>query len=201
MFENDRQLVTAVVRGDPGAADEFMARYGAMIWRVLTRTMRLAPDRAADVFQELMLRLFQYRCRVLESWRGDSSLATWLLVVTRRFALDVLRAEKRRPDADHGEPTASADPPSGDPSPEDAAMLAERAAALDACRALLGPADRRLIELRHDRGLAYAAIADEMGWTVNHVGVALGRAERRLADLLRQHHPGLFEEARPHDVM
>jgi len=48
--------------------------------------------------------------------------------------------------------------------------------------------DRDLIQRRYYQEQSYREIADALGLTVNHVGVALYRAESRLKLILKKHH-------------
>ena len=54
--------------------------------------------------------------------------------------------------------------------------------------ARLSERDRDLIHRRYYQEQSYRQIADALGLTVNHVGVALFRAESRLKLILKKHH-------------
>nr|WP_127569808.1 MULTISPECIES: sigma-70 family RNA polymerase sigma factor [Paenibacillus] len=67
--------------------DELMKEYGRDVWNYalfLTRSRELADDIAQDVFVKVYERLYTYR--------GESSVKTWLLAITRNAAKDALRS-------------------------------------------------------------------------------------------------------------
>jgi RNA polymerase sigma-70 factor (ECF subfamily) len=74
--------------------------------------------------------------------------------------------------------------PTGAASPADTADQAEVVARLYAAIHAMADFDRALVLLLLD-GLAYREIAEVVGLTENHVGVALTRARKRLAELMK----------------
>ena len=114
-------------------------------------------------------------------WRGEGIFVSYLGSIVRRLAYDRLRA---RNEVQEGEE----DPEVADPrpGPEDLAAVEEEQVILMDALAALKPRDRTLIVKKHYEELSYKEIAREMGLTVNHVGVALGRAEKRLVRKLRK---------------
>lgn len=133
----------------------------------------------ADLEQEILLQLW----RSQSSFREQAKPSTWFYRICLNTALTwrrgVSRHERRiAPGVDLGAmPTESATP-------------AERIAQRDAVDALyaaiqrMADFDRALVLLTLD-GLAYREIAEVTGLTENHVGVALTRARKRLAELLK----------------
>ncbi|WP_254639615.1 RNA polymerase sigma factor [Cohnella sp. GbtcB17] len=72
---------------DAGGLRELMAQYGSEVWNlafVLTKRRELADDISQDVF------LAAYR--KIDTFRGASSVRTWLLSITRNTALNRLRS-------------------------------------------------------------------------------------------------------------
>ena len=58
----------------------------------------------------------------------------------------------------------------------------------------LPPREREIIRRRHYDGESYAEIAQGLGITVNHVGVLLYRAEKRLREMVSDQYPELFPQ-------
>ncbi len=87
---NDIQLVTRVVAGDAAAERELYETYVDRIYRL---TFRLAGDDelARDFTQATFIRAFEK----IGSFRGDSSLSTWLHSIGVSVALNGLRKTKR----------------------------------------------------------------------------------------------------------
>lgn len=145
----------------------------------ITRSFAPAPADAADLQQELLLQLWIS----LPSYAGQAKPSTWIYRVCLNTALTWRRGTFRR--EKHVEPTAdiaqlAADTTSPAENAGDRELLERLYAAI---RALPG-SERALVLLSLD-GLAYREIADITGLTENHVGVALARARKRLAKLMK----------------
>lgn len=146
-----------------------------------------------DVFHDVFLRLTENGFRRLRQWQGQSSLATYLAVVARNAGRDWLRARPLTEPLDDEDdtPTDPSDPPR--PLPEEI-HLGQVATLVHRCLKALSERDRSLIGLRHLQDRAYAEIGQILSMTVNHVGVALSRAEARLRECLARLAPELFSE-------
>jgi len=88
---NDIQLITRVVAGDPTAERELYETYVDRIYRL---TFRLAgdDDLARDFTQATFIRAFEK----IGSFRGESSLSTWLHSIGLSVTLNGLRKTKRQ---------------------------------------------------------------------------------------------------------
>ena len=198
--DEDRQLIESILAGDPQAWEKTVQRFSSMVWRILRGRFRFSQDDAADAFQEIFLALQKDDFRRVRQWRGEAPLDAYMVVVVSRLAQDVLRAARRaqEPIQDgaterEGDGDASAlDLPDDAPGPLAVRELAEQRHAVTTCRERLGARDQELLKLRYDQELQYRAIAKRLQMTVNNVGVALGRAEERLRQCLKQHFRELF---------
>jgi RNA polymerase sigma-70 factor (ECF subfamily) len=87
---NDTQLITRVVAGDAAAEREL---YEAYVDRIYRLAFRLAGDDelARDFTQATFIRAFEK----IGSFRGESSLSTWLHSIGVSVALNGLRKTKR----------------------------------------------------------------------------------------------------------
>jgi RNA polymerase sigma-70 factor (ECF subfamily) len=148
---------------------------------VVKVTRAFAPKAidAADLEQELLLQLWPS----VSSYAGQAKPSTWIYRVCLNTALTWRRGATRReqrlePDADVGQFAAHA------PSPADHASERELLEQLYVAIRAMPEFDRALILLSLD-GLAYREIAEVTGLTENHVGVALTRARKRLAELMK----------------
>jgi RNA polymerase sigma-70 factor (ECF subfamily) len=156
--EEDARLVEALRREDPAAAEALVAAYGARIHRRVRRILS-DPGDAEEVAQDVLLTVL----RRIRSFRGRSTLATWIQSVATNAALAHLR--RRRRDAARavawppGPPAAPASPVGADTE------LARR----ELGRVLAGAIERlpepyRLpLVLRHVEGHSTAAIAARLG--------------------------------------
>jgi len=173
------------------SAPSFADLHAAYFQRVVRYLGRLVGEQdAEDVAQEVFLKV----STGLSSFRGGSSLETWLLGVARHAGLDrlrrrvVRREEAHRPWPDPGESGAEA-----------ASLVDDRPSAE---RQLIGEEMRACIRGRVDRlpepyrsvlvqsestGLSDAEIASQLGTTVGNVKIRLHRARARLREDLSCH--------------
>lgn len=106
----DEQLLARAGEGDFAAFQQLVSRFQRRVFGLARRIVGQEQD-AEDVTQQTFLSLLEH----LESFRGESSVATWILKIATNHALKVLR--KRR-----GLRTVSLDVPGDDggslPHPE-----------------------------------------------------------------------------------
>lgn len=82
----DEVLLTAVARGDQDALRTLYERHAAVMLRLIRR-LTSSPGIAEEILQEAWLAAW----RSAPSFRGDSSIRSWLLGVARRQAHNRLR--------------------------------------------------------------------------------------------------------------
>ena len=171
--------MTAPPPDDERRFADWLTEHGA-IPRRLSRAYAFAAADIEELHQEMLVQLW----RSLPRFRGQSRASTWIYRVCLNTALNGQR-ERRRREA-RVTPAAQPPPDAACPgaSPAEAHEHQERLKALmDAVRAL-PPAERSLIVLALD-GLSHREIGEITGLTENHVGVALLRARRKLAALMK----------------
>jgi RNA polymerase sigma-70 factor, ECF subfamily len=90
LLDDDRELIGRVLTGDASAEREL---YEAHVARVYRLAYRLAGDRdrAEDYTQETFIRAFDH----LETFRGHSTLSTWIVAIALSVTLNGLRKTKR----------------------------------------------------------------------------------------------------------
>jgi len=84
------ELLSRAAKGEQGAWDALVDRFGQMIWSV-ARGFRLDDATAKDVSQTVWLKLIEN----LESIREPDRLPGWLATTCRREAMRVARARER----------------------------------------------------------------------------------------------------------
>lgn len=184
--EDDLALLRRAQTGDFAAFELLVGRLQRRVYAVAYRITGQAQD-AEDVVQQTFLSLIEH----IDSFRGESAVATWVLRIATNFALKVLR--KRR-----GLPTVSLD--DGDesfasvPHPEFIAawreppdVLAERAEMrelLDKAISELDDKHRVVFVLRDIEGLPTEETAEALGLSVANVKVRLLRARMQLRERL-----------------
>jgi RNA polymerase sigma-70 factor (ECF subfamily) len=169
MDRSDEDLLTAFRAGEDAALDALLARYAPVVRRFGARVCGEGED-AADVAQDTLLAA----ARGAREFRGESSLATWLFTVVRRFCMKRRRTPKHAPtEVLPLDEAGAAEPGAG---PEDAASAREIGALLRRAIASLDPVSRRVLVLRDVDGLTASEVARELGVSVDAVKSRLHRA-------------------------
>lgn len=170
MHEQDLNLARQAASGDPEAVRRLADGYGALLERAARRVLGASsPDgvtSAEDVVGEVFIRLLERRGALLLAYRGESSLAAYLVAVARRVAIDARR--RGRPASPLPSEGAAADAPEDPPE-----RLAQALAALP-------EQDRRILTLRYMEGMSYRGMATLLALPMGTVATWLSRARERL---------------------
>ncbi len=165
--------------GDCVSFEHLYARYGSMVFNLVYRVLG-DREEALDVSQEVFLTIF----RKLDSFRGESSLKTWIYSIAlnratnryrwwnrlrRRGTVSLEEHLSRKPDDDY-----SIRLKSGMPSPEEALIVKEERERLIHYLRELPLPQRIAVVLRDIEGFTYEEIAESMK-------VSLGTVKSRIA--------------------
>ena len=183
-LDEEMRLVSRMVSGDVRALDQFVQTYRRFITSILNRQPNLCSQDVDEVYQRFLLHIWEDGYRRLRPWRGTRSLRSYLGAIARNLARDY-RRERHRSIAN----VTGCD--LGTIRTIDAHGERGRAGAVKAALDRLSDRDRNLIHRRYYLEESYREIAEALGMTVNHVGVALFRAESRLKTILQKHHRDL----------
>lgn len=169
-------------RGDSGAFDDLVRRYEGRVFR-LVRAASATREDAEDALQDAFLSAY----RASASFRGESSVRTWLLIIARHAAYHVRirRARTETPVGDDTLESLAAAAGWGDMDPERQFHDRERRARVTHALATLPPADREVLVLRDIEELSGDAVASALGLTVAATKSRLHRARLKLAATLR----------------
>lgn len=177
------ELVERHRAGDRSAFDEVYSQFSEMVWNV---TLRLAgdPDRAADLSQEIFLRIYRH----LGGFRGRSALRTWVYRIALNHCRGRLSGGNRwsfRRLFEEGEETAE---PLPDLSrgPEELAVASDDGRRVSEALMELPTEFREAVVLRDLEGLAYEEISAALGVPIGTVRSRIARGRERLRDLLER---------------
>lgn len=184
--EDDLSLLRRARTGDFEAFERLAVRLQGRVYGVAYRILGSSQD-AEDVVQQTFLSLIEN----MDTFRGESAVANWVLRIATNFALKVLR--KRR-----GLPTIPLD--EGDESyagvphpkyiaawrepPDAIAERAETRGLLDRAIGELGDKLRVVFVLRDIEGLSTEETAEALGLSPSNVKVRLLRARMQLRERL-----------------
>jgi RNA polymerase sigma-70 factor (ECF subfamily) len=162
-------LVARCRRGDPDAWPEFVRRFSPYVHVIAVRGYRLSEEDAEDVFQEVFLRAWTH----LSSLRDDNAIQPWLAQLTRRLAIDRLRARAReavREDLD-----TLRDIPT-----QEALEGLEESLTVHQAIERLPRIHREIVDRFFVRGQSHATIAADLGIAEGTVASRVCRARERL---------------------
>lgn len=184
---DEERLIERLRQRDEGAFNELVRLHQAAVFRQLLRVIGDAAE-AEDLAQEVFVTVF----KAIETFRGDSRLATWIHRIAQNHARNRLKyhgRHKRRGDAPLEETTeeAVAVPETGSRLPRPDHQVEAHQAELQIRLAItqLDPEQRTLIVLRDLENLSYEEIQEQTGLPSGTVKSRLHRARVALQERFR----------------
>jgi RNA polymerase sigma-70 factor (ECF subfamily) len=176
-FVRDTQLAVCLQRASQGDQQAFTQFYDATVGyaQALARRMVNAAD-LEDVLADAYLQVWR-KAAGFDAARG--SAVTWLLLIVRSRALDLLRKprEETLPDDVPELATEDAGPP-------DLLETTQGSAALHAALAQLNAKERWVLSLAYYKDMSHADIAGTTGMPLGTVKSLINRAQEKLRGLL-----------------
>lgn len=172
-------ILPRIARGESGAVDECLDRYGGLVWSLAGR---LAPTDAEDAVQEIFIDLWK------NAWRFRDGIGTEVAFVStlaRRRLIDRRRRADRAPPAVPLDPTTPAD--AKQPATDLAA--AEDLERVRQCLGGLKDRGREALELSVYDGLSQSQIAERLGAPLGTIKTLIRRALLQLRECVRSAHP------------
>jgi RNA polymerase sigma-70 factor (ECF subfamily) len=170
----DSDLVARWQAGDERAASQLVSRHADAVARYVS-SLGLREG-VEDLVQDTFVRAFGS----LGSFRGDSSLRTWLFTIARRLVADARRAFRRQRDVaeiHEGDAATEYDP-------LDHLIADESQQRMHDAIGRLSPTQREVFLLRVNDGLSYKEIADVVGTTEGAARVHYHHALRQVKESL-----------------
>jgi RNA polymerase sigma-70 factor, ECF subfamily len=162
-------IVVAAGRGDHAAFAAIVDHYDDRL-RTLAFHVLQNPDDLDDAMQDAYVKAY----RGLSTFRGSSTLGTWLHRITYTTCLNVLRTRARRPA--QGDPVIPEQPAAG----ADPAEMVAGADAFERLLAALSPEQRAVVVLIDAQGHTYAEASEMLGLPAGTVASRLSSAHARL---------------------
>jgi RNA polymerase sigma-70 factor (ECF subfamily) len=174
---DDAELLRRISKGDEDAMALFYREHGRV---VLAQVLLVTGERvlAEEIVQDTMLAVW----RGAASFRGESSVRSWVIAIARRQTRDRLRGRRLRVVDD----AFLADQPASDPGPE--VMALDRAELAEVRRAIQGlaSAHRELLGLVFGSGLSLPEVAGVLEIPVGTVKSRLSAARTALNGMLNE---------------
>jgi RNA polymerase sigma-70 factor, ECF subfamily len=169
---SDAALVVAVGRFDQAALAEIYRRHAGSVLNLAARVIG-SPSMAEEVVQDVFTTLWKDPDR-FDSEKG--SLRTFLLAITHRRAVDLIRSEESRR---RREDRSEADAPAFDTIDREVEQMAVANQVRDALSSL-GEGERRAIELAYFGGHTYREVAELLDQPEGTVKSRIRNGLRRL---------------------
>lgn len=181
LSEIDRTLLERCIHRKPRAWEDFVDRFIGLVMHVVNHTARarsisLTPQDREDLVSEVFLEIVKDDLALLRHFRCQSSLATYLTVVSRRIVVRrILQRKQATRLADAGGAGAVAGANGDD--------VERRLANRDEVERLLDQlegAEADVVRLHYLEGKSYQEISSAVGMPENSVGPTLSRAREKL---------------------
>jgi len=182
----DLRLVEALRSGEEQAYEELLTRFQQPVYALALRLLD-DPAGASDVVQEVFLKVF----RSIASFRGQSTLKTWIYRITVNEAHNVrrwfFRHRRREVDLDSN-PDDTRDwkenIPDESRTPFDLAFGSEQRLMVEAALEKINPIFREAVVLRDISDLSYEEIAEILGVSLGTVKSRILRGREALREEL-----------------
>jgi len=174
---DDVQLLRRIGQGDEDAMAAFYREHGRV---VLGQVLLVAGERvlAEEILQDTMLAVW----RGASSFRGESSVRSWVIAIARRQTRDRLRSRRLRVVDD----AFLADQPSSGPGPEVTALDRANLAEVTGAIRELAPAHREVLGLVFGSGLSLPEVAGVLEIPLGTVKSRLTAARAALGRILSE---------------
>jgi RNA polymerase sigma-70 factor, ECF subfamily len=184
LSEIDRNLLARCLDRKPRAWEDFVDRFMGLVVHVIdhsaeSRSMRLTSADREDVASEVFLALVADDLAVLRRFRGESSLATYLTVITRRVVVQQLVRRKQAafaPDGIMSQAFVSSAASNGSTPGQDVQDRDEISRLLEE----LEGTEAEIVRMYHLEGKTYREISAAVGMPENSIGPTLTRARDKM---------------------
>ena len=184
---HDPSILHQVARGDSGAMQACMDRFGGLVWSLARRVTRSTAE-ADDAVQEIFVDLWRSASRFDPSIANET---TFVAMIARRRLIDRGRRRQRRPDAaalpEAAQPAAPALP--------DRTERREEVGRATAAFEQLRPEQQRVLQLAIYHGRSHEEIARATGLPLGTVKTHARRGLIKLRQILEAE--GALEQGPP----
>jgi RNA polymerase sigma-70 factor (ECF subfamily) len=179
LSEIDRNLLARCLARKPRAWEDFVDRFMGLVVHVInhsaqSRSIRLSTEDREDLCAEVFLTLVRDDFSVLRHFRGESSLATYLTVVSRRAVVHHLLKRKS---------AARLNESAVDSNHSGTSDEIERLHDREEVARLMGELERPeadVVRMYHLEGKSYQEISSLVGMPENSIGPTLFRARQKM---------------------
>jgi len=181
-LQNDATLIRLVARAQADALSELFDRYNRLVFSValaIIGDQATAGEITLDVFTRVWHRAGLYRA-------DQAKVSTWLTIITRHLAIDVLRQQAARPEQhnvswDEVAPNVL----STVHNPEEIMELSQRRARVRVAVAQLPADQKQVLALAYFKGYTHRQIAEMLDQPLGTVKTRIRLAMQKLRQMLQ----------------
>lgn len=179
----DRDLLKRCLAHQPGAWNDFVDRFLGLVYHVIHHTSHLRstplrPEDVEDLAAEVLLQIVSGDYAVLRQFRGNSSLATYLTVISRRICVHELSKRYAAREVQPTAPQSHLDEIEDEDVPRTPGL--ESLEEVEKLLNKLPSREREVVRLHYIEGRSYEEISSELNIPVNSIGPILSRARKKL---------------------
>ena len=178
LSEIDRNLLDRCLQQKPRAWEDFVDRFIGLITHVIRHTTQNISDQLTnedygEFCNEIFLTILKNDYAVLRHFQGESSLATYLTVISRRRMIQLLAKRRQNTEA------LTDDVADG----SDVMQYLYNVDEVNAILRELPAAEAQVVRKFYLEQKTYSQISSEMGIQENSIGPVLHRARERMRNL------------------
>lgn len=176
----DELLIKRAQQGESNAMEELIFACEKRVYNIAYRLMGNEAD-AYDMAQESLIKIY----KGITSFKGESSLSSWVYRLTVNTCMDGLRKRKNTPiSLEYSMEVGVPFEDSFSPTPEEQALSLESAEDIQKAINCLSEVYRAVIVMRDIDGYSYEEISDMLDVSVGTVKSRINRGREKLRELL-----------------
>ena len=180
---DEKKLAAQIVMGDRQAFIELVEMYQRKVIPI-SYSMLSDYEDACDAAQEVFIKVY----RSIASFRGDSSLSTWIYRITRNVCMDFIRKRKEAPVSidEQKDDAPKIEIEDTSKSPEKIAEKNETVRMVREAITMLDEGQRVIITMFDIEGMSYEEISAALEIPAGTVKSRLNRARQKLKKILSE---------------
>ncbi|MDX1685927.1 MAG: sigma-70 family RNA polymerase sigma factor [Saprospiraceae bacterium] len=173
-MSDEQNLIESIARGDHKALEVLVRENQDFVFSVAMSQMKNYHE-SQEVAQDVFVKVF----RSANTFRGDSSVRTWLYIITRRACLDRFKKRKVNIVDQSNLSSLSTERNKG----EEELMKSDRQELIQNLLDQLSEKERDVMSLYYLKELSIDEVSEILGLTGSNVKIILFRARKKLREL------------------
>jgi RNA polymerase sigma-70 factor (ECF subfamily) len=185
----DLRLIEAIQKGDKSAQSRLYKKHEAFVFRRASRSVGFDADKAKDITQDIMLKMFEN----LDRYKVDYSFSTWLSRIASNCIIDASRSRKKKEDItlsitgygfESEESEHGIQIPCANNNPEEIMIENQHKAKLETAMENLKPREKEALAMFYYENMSYQEISEKLSIEIGKLRVMIHRAKKNLKERL-----------------